>query len=340
MPKKLLASLAAAVGIVCAYHFWDGSVRTWSTLAIRPPSSRLRCVQDESPVWGKENACEGPVKITPAQQIIIDQPRKEMKTRLQNCSLTDDEFNTRIKLLKLGWGKIYTNDIHAAPNECRVPPQELSFDVGVRLHFGVPEQFSGSIVEFGGNDGGDLASLLENFPSNEVFSYEPIPELASKMEAHPTVVNAGSRAHVVNFGVGGKDEVLKFYEGTEIGGNDAIGSFEKGNRTAKWELPIKGLPGVLDYVERTADEAPIALSFNCEGCEYSSLASFVDSKWLGKVSYLQVSWHLASPVVRRREMRCDIEEALSRAGYELVYYSYFGWQGWALPCYRDAGTHV
>lgn len=226
------------------------------------------------------------------------------------------------------------NGLHALPGECSDPELSLPLDLRVRFWFGVPDVITGPIVEFGGNLGADLKEFLGNYPTAEIFSFEPMPEIASKLRKLPVVVEAGDRVHIISCGVGGKTENVTFSAGDIANGVAASGyrSNSTGNSTAgnaTWVLPIVAITDVMELVEWHTASPPMALSFNCEGCEYLSMLSFVKSRYLAKTRYIQISWHLAE-IDSRRKIRCEVEGRLKAARYRRVYHSYFGWEGWVL----------
>ena len=82
-------------------------------------------------------------------------------------------------------------------------------------------------------------------------------------------------------------------------------------------------------VRHMTGSLPEAISINCEGCEYAVVERLAGApELLRALNYIDISWHVV-PVARRLEIRCAAEAALERAGFELVYFSVFGWQGWA-----------
>lgn len=252
---------------------------------------------------------------------------------LPHCELDSQELVLRDFLAspKLKFPPIQANGVHALPGECVNPDPSLGRDVNVRQLFGVPNKIRGPIVEVGSNIGYDLSLFLKNYPDAQVYAFEPIPELAYQLERQEFVRAAGKRVHIIEYGMGSKTESIKFHKGSD--GSEASSSFDapeaQGVKTKK--LPVISLPDALFHIEDETGQSPEAISFNCEGCEYPSLLSFVTSPWLGKVRYIQFSWHIVN-MPERVETRCRVESALRQAGYELVYFSYYGWQGWALPC--------
>jgi len=228
-------------------------------------------------------------------------------------------------------GDTFPNGAHALPDECALLNPELNHELNIRFSFGVPNQLDGPIIEFGGNVGGDLHNFVSLHSCNQIFSYEPLPWAFQQLSVHPDVVQQKGRVHIVNAGVGGKSENVTFFGG---GGQEEAASMYLGQnvnkRNEKWILPLVDIVEVLEFVQKESGNNPAALSFNCEGCEYPSLLRFVQSSWLGKVKYLQVSWHLEKDIADRHQKRCQITKALKGAGYVQTYYSYFGWEGWAL----------
>lgn len=259
-------------------------------------------------------------------------PADAPATAKHECHLDAEELATQDWLMNQSHGPVTPNGVHAQPNECSEPDALLGRDVTVNQWFGVPKHITGPIVEVGANVGRDLRNFLRNYPTAQVFSYEPMPNLTAQLKTQPEIIAAGQRVHIRNFGVGGKTENVTFEDGTD-GRSEAISAFDgpAAQGAKEWKLPVVALPEVLSQITREVGRVPEAISFNCEGCEYPSMVSFIESSYLGKVRYLQFSWHMTKQE-GRIEMRCRVESALRGMGYQLVYWSYFGWQSWALPC--------
>merc|ERR1719401_2933417 len=104
------------------------------------------------------------------------------------------------------------------------------------------------------------------------------------------------------------------------------------DHTAQGELVkvhLQDIDDILGRVTRKVGFVPDVVNINCEGCEYAVMQRIADKGWLGKIPFIQLSWHTPSGVQDRLAKRCRIEQALMQS-YKRVYHSYPGWVGWKL----------
>mmetsp|Transcript_73206 Transcript_73206/g.185437 ORF Transcript_73206/g.185437 Transcript_73206/m.185437 type:complete len:218 (+) Transcript_73206:206-859(+) len=142
------------------------------------------------------------------------------------------------------------------------------------------------------------------FPAAKIYSYEPVPELfhdlQHKFGGHPNVV-------LSQVGVSNTDRQATFV----VGGNHGEGSGE-GNASAWGQtitVSLRDASALLSEVQSAAGKVPDAVSINCEGCEYDVLGRMVETGWLGRVPFVQLSWHDVN-IPHRLAKRCAIEKVL------------------------------
>jgi FkbM family methyltransferase len=272
--------------------------------------------------------------------------------RSRNCTLSGPEHRLKQRLDKLmRSGAIQPNGVQALPDECSSLDSVNIMEVNARKLFGVPQELKGPVIEIGGNVGQDLESFADHYPKALIFSYEPLPYLANYLREYPVVKYSRGRVQIVQEAIGRRNASVTLFGGpgaqadAEFSGtlakelrNEAASQFaaldvsHQGLQTlTTWEVPMVDAQHVMAHVAASSGKDPEALSLNCEGCEYDTLSRLLETGWLKRLSYVQVSWHLVD-IPDRLERRCNIETGLRRAGFKKVYVSYFGWEGWALPC--------
>ena len=99
------------------------------------------------------------------------------------------------------------------------------------------------------------------------------------------------------------------------------------------KVQLEDTDEILRNVETTIGYVPEVVNINCEGCEYAVMQRIVEKGWLGKIQYIQLSWHVPGGFPERVAKRCKIEEALLQK-YDRTYSSEAGWVGWKLRGYN------
>jgi len=243
--------------------------------------------------------------------------------RGRNSTITQDETTAWDTHLEHAVGSVFAP--HAVNTECSARlgkwwslPQS---DVAVR-HNLIPG--ATVIFEVGGNIGEDLAQYVWRFPQAKVFTYEPVPELyqtlVQKFGTNPNV-------KITQVGVSNSDRVVQF----TVGGKHGEGS-SHANTTAwgtKINVNLRDANALLTEVTAATGKVPDVVSINCEGCEYEVLGRMAQTGWLGKVPFVQLSWHVVGGVPDRLGQRCAIEQYFWKF-YDPAYHALYGWQGWKL----------
>lgn len=233
---------------------------------------------------------------------------------LRSCPLECEECEAR---------PVCCAGVHAAPTECEGVLGWLQW-ARPFVHFNERwTLFPGvrSIVEIGGNMGLDVGEFVRRFPEAQVFAYEPVPEffevLESQMRSFPLVT-------VSNFGVSDSNYTAMF----TVDGQSTSDLSLKGRKQV--HAVVRDVDWVLSELQRTIGGVPDVVSLNCEGCEYAVLRRMAERGWIGRVPFLQLSWHVLVDNANRSTLRCDLERHL-RQSYDPIFYSeYFGWQAWQL----------
>eukprot|EP00747_Dinoflagellata_sp_TGD_P130197 gnl/TRDRNA2_/TRDRNA2_174799_c0_seq4.p1 gnl/TRDRNA2_/TRDRNA2_174799_c0~~gnl/TRDRNA2_/TRDRNA2_174799_c0_seq4.p1 ORF type:complete len:302 (-),score=41.77 gnl/TRDRNA2_/TRDRNA2_174799_c0_seq4:473-1378(-) len=182
------------------------------------------------------------------------------------------------------------------------------------------------IVDVGGNAGFDIDRFVQSFQGARIFSYEPVPAFAQKLQekwSHSPNVT------ILSFGLADSDRSAEFVlDLASSGDSKLVGPIDQ--PLERVNVQLRDVHRSLEQVfEATGQEYPDVLSVNCEGCEYSVLKRAKDKGWLQKIPYIQMSWHMSPDIANRKSTRCEIEEAL-RESHEPIWWSDFGWQRWAL----------
>lgn len=218
---------------------------------------------------------------------------------------------------------------HAANDECSASLGKywslpLS-DVAVR-HNLIPG--ATVIFEVGGNIGEDLDAYVWRFPAAKIYSFEPVPELFNTLQ-QKFATNPNVR--ITQVGVSNMDKTTTF----TVGGKHGEGSSHT-NTTAYGQtitVQLRDANALLTEVQTWTGKVPDVVSINCEGCEYDVLMRMSQTGWLGKVPFLQLSWHAVGGVQDRLNQRCAIENMLW-THYDPAYHALYGWQGWKLKYAR------
>merc|ERR1719232_1465543 len=188
-------------------------------------------------------------------------------------------------------------------------------------HCGCPMR---AIVDIGGNIGDDVASFLEWHENVTVFTNEPIPGHFKKMQDR---FRNNPRVNLTNAGVSDANFNTEFIvEGKNGEGTSSLDHTIQGEIV---KAHLQDVDDVLTRATQTLGFVPDAVNINCEGCEYAVMQRIVDKGWLGKIPYIQLSWHTPAGVEDREAKRCKIEQALLQS-YDRVYQSYPGWVAWKL----------
>mmetsp|Transcript_110469 Transcript_110469/g.236032 ORF Transcript_110469/g.236032 Transcript_110469/m.236032 type:complete len:254 (+) Transcript_110469:52-813(+) len=182
------------------------------------------------------------------------------------------------------------------------------------------------IMDIGGNVGADVDMILQTHPQSHVFTFEPIPHyfeiLTTKFRGNPHVT-------VQNVGVADANGQAQFILDAVQGGQGTTG-VDHTVHGDKVQVQLRDVQDILTNITSTTGRVPDTLNINCEGCEYAVLQRVVDQGWLGKIHFVQVSWHVAADVADRVAKRCRIEEAFLNSSYKKVFHTTFGWEGWEL----------
>lgn len=181
-----------------------------------------------------------------------------------------------------------------------------------------------NIVDIGGNIGDDIDGYTAVHKEANVFTFEPIPHyfthLQKKFAGNPHV-------HISNVGASDATGDTEFIvEGEHGWGTSGVDHSIEGEHV---KVHLQDVDDILSKIQQQEGLAPDVLSVNCEGCEYAVMKRVVDQGWLGKIKYIQLSWHTPADIEDHVARRCKIEEALLQS-YERVYYSFSGWVGWSL----------
>jgi len=214
---------------------------------------------------------------------------------------------------------------HAGNEECgRYWSSPLS-DISVRWNL-IPG--ATVIFEVGGNIGEDLMQYVQKFPLAKIYSYEPVPELFAQLQQS---FGTNPNVKLTQAGVSNADRKVKF----TVGGKHGEGSSHTNTSAygTKINVQLRDVNALLTEVQQQTGKVPDAVSINCEGCEYGVLTRMVQTGWLGKVGFIQLSWHVVGGVANRVTQRCAIEKVLWDK-YEPAYHALYGWQGWRLKYVR------
>jgi len=213
---------------------------------------------------------------------------------------------------------------HCANEECGVPWALPASNVGVRHNLTKRGNAPSVIFEVGGNIGTDLNEYATRFPAAKIFSFEPIPELFDGLQ---TRFGANPNVHIQEVGASNADGQATF---TVMGSNGEATSSENSTAVGREvTVQLRDVDALLSEVYNNTNQNPDVVSVNCEGCEYDVLTRMMETGWLEKVGFVQLSWHLVDRVPDRIAKRCAIETVL-RQNYEPAYHVIYGWQGWLL----------
>lgn len=214
---------------------------------------------------------------------------------------------------------------HAVNEECSYQlgrPWTLPVsDVSVRFNL-IPG--ATVIFEVGGNIGEDLEQYVWRFPAATIFTYEPVPALCTVLQQK---FGTNGNVHITQVGASNADRTTSFV----IGGKHGEGSSHT-NVSAVGEtvtVQLRDVHALLVQVQQLTGKVPDAVSINCEGCEYDVLTRMAQTGWLGKIGFLQMSWHVVGGVPNRVAQRCAVEQVLWN-NYDPQYHALYGWQGWKL----------
>jgi len=193
------------------------------------------------------------------------------------------------------------------------------------------------IFEVGGNIGEDLQQYIWRFPSAKIFSYEPVPALYQMLQQK---FGFNPNVKVTPVGVSNVDRLTSFTVGGKHGEGSSATSHA--NTTLYGQnifVQLRDVNALLAEVQQWTGKVPDVVSINCEGCEYNVLMRMAQTGWLGKVPFVQLSWHDVG-IHNRLGQRCAIESVLWDR-YDPVYHAPYGWQGWKLKtAYLQSMTHL
>jgi len=175
------------------------------------------------------------------------------------------------------------------------------------------------IVEIGGNRGDDIDEFLKKHEEAVIFTFEPTPHffglLKSKYQDNPHV-------NVSNEGASDTSGEAEFI--MDGFGSSGLQNTINGEHV---KVQLSDVDDILTRVSQRIGSPPDVLSINCEGCEYAVMQRLIDKGWLGKIPFIQLSWHTPNQVNDRVAKRCNIEKAL-RQSHDRIYSAKYGWTGW------------
>jgi len=181
-----------------------------------------------------------------------------------------------------------------------------------------------AIVDVGGNIGEDVGGFLGKHENATVFTFEPTPHFFSILQQK---YGTNPRVNITNTGASDKSGDAEFVmEGLHGEGTTGLDHTVQGEGV---KVQLQDIDDILGKVTRKVGFVPDAVNINCEGCEYAVMQRIIDQGWLGKIRFLQLSWHTPAGVPDRLAKRCKIEQALMQS-HDRVYHSYPGWVGWKL----------
>jgi len=175
------------------------------------------------------------------------------------------------------------------------------------------------IVDIGGNAGADVSHFVKKHPGARIFTFEPVPEMFQSLQGR---FRDNANVTVQNFGVSDTNAQREFV----LDGVGSTGTDHNVNGKHV-QVQLQDVDQVLSWVQKETGQAPDLLSMNCEGCEYAVMQRMAETKWLAKVSNVQLSWHVAGDVQDRVAKRCSVEKLLWQS-HARVFQSDFGWVGW------------
>lgn len=207
-------------------------------------------------------------------------------------------------------------------NECNptlpLPPfRESSFRS--RLYPGVQV-----VVDVGGNIGEDIEAFLAEHKQASIFTFEPTPHFFSVLQDK---FGKNPRVNISNVGASDTSGEADFIvEGFHGWGTSGVDHSIQGEHV---QVHLQDVDDILNSVQQKIGYVPDVVNINCEGCEYAVMQRIVDRGWLGKIHYIQLSWHTPADIMDRVAKRCKIEQALLQS-YDRTYYTHPGWVGWKL----------
>jgi FkbM family methyltransferase len=248
-----------------------------------------------------------------------------LRSRVRNASAVDINAKQQLRNSTTAWeaalATAQSGAPHAGNEECGHHWWLPVSDVAVR-HNLIPG--TTVIFEVGGNIGEDLEQYIYRFPAARIFSFEPVPELFAVLQQK---FGSNPNVKLTQAGVSYSDRQTTFV----VGGNHGEGSSHT-NTTAYGQritVQLRDASALLNEVQTATGKVPDVVSVNCEGCEYDVLGRMVETGWLGRVPFLQLSWHVVGGVPDRVGKRCAIEKVLWEK-YDPAYHALYGWQGWRL----------
>jgi len=180
------------------------------------------------------------------------------------------------------------------------------------------------IVDIGGNVGNDIEKILENHPKARIYTFEPTPDYFSMLKAR---FGKDPRVTISNTGASKATGDAEFImEGNHGVGTSGMDHTLEGEHVV---VHLQDIDKILKDVQRKIGDTPDVVTINCEGCEYDVMQRIVDQGWLGKIEFIQLSWHMPADVMDRVAKRCKIERALWRH-YDRTHFGKSGWVGWTL----------
>lgn len=187
-------------------------------------------------------------------------------------------------------------------------------DRSLRLDY--PDLDPNSIAFDLGGWRGDWASDIYSKYNCRVMVFEPVPDYADEINRR---FERNGKIEVFTFGLGGKDEELPIFLGSE-------GSSTTRNRNNEGTTQTVTLRRFSDFVAEQKIEAIDLVKMNIEGGEYDLLEHLIETGIVARVKHLQIQFHDFIPnAVHRRDR---IRENLAKTHSEQFNYT-FVWEGWS-----------
>lgn len=167
------------------------------------------------------------------------------------------------------------------------------------------------VVDDGGFEGNFAAAIHARYGCT-VHVFEPIASYCDFMARR---FNSNPKIKVYPYGLGAKDEVLRF----NLSG-DASSSFKEGEKAV--EAPIRSVVSV--FAELGLSSVDL-MKINVEGAEYETLDALVSSGLINRIRDLQVQFHDFVPDARAKVIKA--RESL-KPTHAPTYMFSFVWENW------------
>jgi FkbM family methyltransferase len=171
------------------------------------------------------------------------------------------------------------------------------------------------VIELGGYHGLWTKQVSHKFNCN-ILAIEPIPDFYNKMINNFTNLSNRGKIKTENFGISSEEKEITFSIS-----EDATSSYLTSLKQ------IKITCHTLEYyLQKYNIDKVDLLQINIEGEEYPLLESWIKSKIINKVRYLQVQYHKYGENYEIR--RSNIQHNLTDLGFKLKYDYPFVWESW------------